>query len=149
MQELWKQFQDLCSFVNDNIGVIVVFITASATIVEKSPTAFKPISSLLKWLNTQSNKEVLEKIGDIKKEVDGLKVSVGKIDEKVDDNERARIRNEILTFSHALREGKKFENDAFKHIQELYHKYHDKLGGNGLITEEYEYIMSIYNSMVF
>lgn len=149
MQEIWKVISDVCTFIGDHLAAILLAVTAIAGIIEKSKVAAKPISKFLVWLNRLSNKEVLDKIEEVKKDVSSLHDQVTILDEKVDTNERDRIRNEILTFGNRLREGKKYSKDAFKHIQEIYYKYHEELHGNGLVTDEYEYIMSVYNTIEF
>ena len=149
MQELWKIIKDGITFINENLGIIIVLITAFATLVEKSPVAFKPISKILDKLNKMSNKEVIDEINIVKKNIDEINIKIDNLEEKTDDNERDRIRNEILMFGNALRCGQTFPKDNFEHIRDIYQKYHEKLHGNGLITEEYSYIMNIYNNIKF
>lgn len=149
MQEIWKIISDACSFIGDHLAAVLLAVTAIAGIIEKSKVAAKPISKFFTWINKMSNKEVLDKIEEVKKDVNNLQDKVIILDEKVDSNERDRIRNEILTFSSHLRDGKKYSKDAFKHIQDIYYKYHEELHGNGLVSEEYEYIMAVYNNTKF
>ena len=77
-----------------------------------------------------------------------LDKKITKVDEKVDINERDRIRYEILQFSGSLRNGLiRTEND-YTHIEELYDKYHNALKANSYITSEMDFIRSCRNSIV-
>lgn len=80
--------------------------------------------------------------------IDELDKKITKIDEKVDINERDRIRYEILQFSGSLRNGLTRTDNDYTHIEELYDKYHNQLNANSYITSEIEFIRSCRNTVV-
>ena len=80
--------------------------------------------------------------------IDDLNKKITKVDEKVDINERDRIRYEILQFSGSLRNGLKRTEYDYQHIEELYQKYHEVLKANSYITSEIEFIRSCKNTVV-
>lgn len=80
--------------------------------------------------------------------IDELDKKITKIDEKVDINERDRIRYEILQFSGSLRNGLTRTGNDYQHIEELYQKYHEVLKANSYITSEIEFIRSCKNTVV-
>lgn len=80
--------------------------------------------------------------------IDDLNKKITKVDEKVDINERDRIRYEILQFSGSLRNGLTRTDNDYTHIEELYEKYHNQLNANSYITSEIEFIRSCRNTVV-
>lgn len=78
--------------------------------------------------------------------IDSLGKQITKVDEKVDENEKDRIRYEILQFSNSLRSGKQKTENDYTHIEELYQKYHEKLHANSYISSEMDYIRSCKNN---
>lgn len=80
--------------------------------------------------------------------IDDLNKKITKVDEKVDINERDRIRYEILQFSGSLRNGLMRTDNDYTHIEELYDKYHNQLNANSYITSEIEFIRSCRNTVV-
>lgn len=135
---------NILQYLSGNLGIILTFLTVIAGIIEKSKTSWKPVSALFRWIGKKTNQDLYDKLEETNKKVDGVIITVGKVEAKVDANERDRIKQEILAFSNSLRDGKGHTKDEFQHIQEIYYKYHDELNGNGLITEEYEFIRSVY-----
>lgn len=77
-----------------------------------------------------------------------LDKKITKVDEKVDINERDRIRYEILQFSGSLRNGLTRTENDYTHIEELYEKYHNTLKANSYITSEMDFIRGCRNSIV-
>ena len=98
--------------------------------VEIVPVKFNPISSLLKWIGKNLNGDLINR--------------VEKLEEKVDENEKGRIRHEIYTFANNLRNSKReYTADEFQHIFKINEKYR-KMGGNGQIKVEMKYIQEKY-----
>ena len=77
-----------------------------------------------------------------------LNKKITKVDEKVDINERDRIRYEILQFSGSLRNGLTRTENDYTHIEELYEKYNNTLKANSYITREMNFIRGCRNSIV-
>lgn len=80
-------------------------------------------------------------LGGIRKDVAGLQ---GQIDE----NEKDRIRWEVLDFANSCRNGRRHTKDEFQHIIALNDKYKRLLtktnDTNGVFDEEYAYIKRLY-----
>lgn len=85
--------------------------------------------------------ETTEELKQIK---DDLKEQRGMID----DNEKDRIRWEILAFANSCRNNQKHTKDEFQHIIDLNDKYKVLLertqDKNGVFEAEYDYIKKLY-----
>ena len=80
-------------------------------------------------------------LGNIRKDISRLM-------EQVDENEKDRIRWEVLDFANSCRNGRRHTKDEFVHIITLNDKYKallKKTGDtNGVFDAEYEYIKRLY-----
>lgn len=125
-----------------NADNAVSIIAILSVFFELTPIKINPISSLLKYIGTKLNEDVIA-------EVTSMKAEIKKIDDKVDQNEIDRIRWEILDFANSCRNQKKHTREEFLHIIELNEKYHsiidEKQIKNGQIDIEYGFIEKLYN----
>lgn len=80
--------------------------------------------------------------------LDDIITKVGDIEKEVKENEKDRIRWEVLEFANSCRNGRKHTQDEFKHIITLNKKYQKLLKAtndeNGVFELEYEYIKKLY-----
>lgn len=80
-------------------------------------------------------------LGGIRKDVAGLQ-------SQIDENEKDRIRWEVLDFANSCRNGRRHTKDEFQHIITLHDKYKRLLqktnDTNGVFDEEYAYIKRLY-----
>lgn len=80
--------------------------------------------------------------------LDGIIIKVNEIENSVMENEKDRIRWEILDFANSCRNGRKHTKDEFEHIVTLNKKYRKLLKAtgdeNGVFEMEYEYIKKLY-----
>ena len=78
----------------------------------------------------------------------GLRKDVAAIQSTVDENEKDRIRWEVLDFANACRNGRRHTKDEFQHIITLNGKYKELLkktdDKNGVFDAEYAYILDLY-----
>ena len=78
----------------------------------------------------------------------GVRKDIKSIQETVDENEKDRIRWEVLDFANACRNGIRHTKDEFQHIITLKGKYEillKKTGDkNGVFDAEYAYILNLY-----
>ena len=85
---------------------------------------------------------------DIQKDLKDLKDALKEQNKKINENEKDRIRWEILDFANSCHNGKNHTYDEFKHIMELNDKYKKLLretdDENGVFDVEYEYIRGLY-----
>lgn len=78
----------------------------------------------------------------------GIRKEIASIRTLIDENEKDRIRWEVLDFANSCRNGRRHTKDEFQHIITLNSKYkvllkrtHDE---NGVFDAEYEYILDLY-----
>lgn len=116
--------------MNGIIEQILSLLCMAGVVIEFVPIKFNPISSFLKWLGKNFNGEMIDRIS--------------KLETKVDNNEKDRIRHEIFTFANNMRNRKReYTAQEFQHIFEINEKYR-KMGGNGQIKVEMKYIQEKY-----
>ena len=116
----------LLKHANDLIGLLAIFGIA----VEVTPVRYNPVTKILEYIGKNVNREMLDRIN--------------KLESKVDNNEKDRIRHEIFTFANNMRNDKrKYTAEEFQHIFEINEKYR-KMGGNGQIKVEMKYIQEKY-----
>lgn len=69
----------------------------------------------------------------------------------VDENEVKRLRGEILNFGNSLRRGERHTYEDFQYIIEVHDDYerllHKLKRKNGVVTETFGYIMSVYHKL--
>jgi len=90
--------------------------------------------NLLEWIGNKFNGKVLRRVEALEK--------------SMDDNEKDRIRYEVLDFANSCRNKRRHTKDEFEHIITLQGKYEallKKTGDrNGVFDEEYEYVRELY-----
>lgn len=78
----------------------------------------------------------------------GLRKDIKTIQDTIDENEKDRIRWEVLDFANACRNGRKHTKDEFQHIITLNGKYKALLkktnDENGVFDAEYDYVFGLY-----
>ena len=136
----------------------------SSWVIQVSPIKINPWTSLLKWLgkaiNAGTEKKIEEmqdrfenKLSEIKnqfeKELSEVKRQLAEQMVTIDENEKDRIRNEVLSFATSCRRGIHHTKDEFDHIITIHKKYESLLqktsDENGVFTEEYDFILEIYH----
>lgn len=81
-----------------------------------------------------------------KDEISNLHKEILRVSDENDDNERSRIRRDIMKYGDIARKGESISSRAFESLRLDYEKYHGALHGNGIVTEEYEFIRDYYNN---
>lgn len=64
---------------------------------------------------------------------------ISRLEKKQDENERDRLRAEVMIAANKLHNGQRLTTADYKHIEHVYTKYKE-LGGNSYIDEQMEYI---------
>ena len=123
---------------------------------------FKPVRRLITYIykrisgDKDKNEKILSKINELEQtftnRVDNLEntlsTKIQEVSDRNDENEKDRIRWEILDFANSCRNGRKHSKEEFNHIIELrvkYEKLLEKTGDeNGVFEEDYKYIQSLY-----
>ena len=125
------QISQIISWFSRNLWIPIIAILS---IIEIAPIKIDPWKTIFKWIGNQL-------LGDTKNTIDDLR-------KEVKDNEKDRIRWEILDFANSGRNGRRHSRDEFKHIIELDTKYRKLLSetndSNGVFDIEIEYIKELY-----
>ena len=121
---------------------IVAILLVLSVFIQIAPIKINPWSSLVKWIGKTLNSH-------LESEVSKLNQAIGRINHDIDQNEKDRIRWEILDFASGCREGRLHTKDEFQHVITLNDKYKKLLAKtgdtNGVFDEEYKYIQDIYH----
>ena len=87
-------------------------------------------------------------LGSVRKEIGAIRDDIETIRGQVSENEKDRIRWEVLDFANSCRNGRKHTKDEYQHIISLKDKYDGLLKStgdkNGVFDVEYEYILGLY-----
>ena len=160
-------FQGVYDFFSNNIILItiVLVLVTIATILEKSEKISTPISTLIKKHKAKRKREeemfdavqtILTEVQELKDKDNEKNDHFAKIDSKLDalsarvlENEADRLRDVLFGCGNNCRRGIFLGTDSYRHIQEVYFKYSNKLRQNGAGKQEYDYITNYYNSQDF
>lgn len=120
--------------------IVAVLLTLSV-FIQIAPIKINPWTSLIKWIGTILNADLSNKVSLLEK-------TVNQISTDIDENEKDRIRWQVLDFASTCREGHLHTKDEFEHIIALNDKYKKLLtktnDSNGYFDEQYKYIQNIY-----
>lgn len=146
-------------WIENNIPLVIIIFTF---VIQITPIKWNPWSQLFKWIgkliNTEMNKKIADLIDSTKQLNKKLEDETRKLDNKitdlrimVDENEKDRIRYEVLNFANSCHNHIRHTKDEFEHIIALNDKYNlllERTGDkNGVYTAEYEYIRGIYTRL--
>ena len=121
---------------------VVAVLLVLSVFIQIAPIKINPWSSLIKWIGKTLNSRLQQEI---------LKINniIKNISSDIDQNEKDRIRWQVLDFASSCREGRLHTKDEFQHIIALNDKYKKLLAKtddkNGVFDEEYKYIQEIYH----
>lgn len=130
--------QQILEWCGKNIWAILLALSA---LIQITPIKINPWSAIFRWIGDKANHELKEKINNIDGKVDELS-------KQRKEDEKDRIRWEILDFANSCRNGRKHTKDEYLHIIELNTKYKKLLketdDENGVFEVEYGYIQKLY-----
>ena len=105
--------------------------------IQITPIKINPWTSLFQWIGKTITGNACSKI-------DNVIEKINCIETEVRNNEKDRIRWEILDFANSCHNGRKHTKDEYRHIDKLNRKYIQLLqetdDSNGEFEAEYEYI---------
>lgn len=131
---------EILNWLSSNIIQIIIILSI---FVQISPIKWNPISSFVKWFGKLITSNLEPKIKS-------LTDTVNDIQNQVNENEKDRIRWEILDFANSCRNGRLHTKEEFKHIIDLNDKYKKLLAlkddKNGVFEADYEYINRLYQT---
>lgn len=137
--------QQVVEWIGKNLWTIVVIVSL---FIQFTPIKLNPWSALFKWVGKTITGDACKKIDALVLKVDKIDQDVSKINQDVTNNEKDRIRWEILDFANSCRNNRRHTRDEFQHIVALNDKYMDLLkktnDKNGVFELEYDYIQKIY-----
>lgn len=111
-------------------------------VIQFSPIKWNPWSKILGWIGKLINAELLKKIEAQDAKIDALRLDM-------DENEKDRIRNEVLSFANECRRHIDHTKEEFEHVISLKKKYDAILkrtnDANGVFDADYEYVQEIYH----
>ena len=123
--------QQVIEWIGDHI--VAVLVTLSV-FIQIAPIKINPWSSLIKWIGKMLN--------------GNLQQQVIELSNTIDENEKDRIRWQVLDFANSCRNGRRHTKDEFQHIITLNDKYAELLkrtnDKNGYFDEEYKYIKELF-----
>ena len=140
------------------ITVVTAFITAVLLFIEHSKKiVFRPLSKLADllfgWLHKTDHERMdmlentLTEFMKVSAESDEKIINIIQgVEDSIRINEKDRIRNIIFSYGRVARSHGHITTDEWRYIQDLYYKYHNDLGGNGQVTEEYDFVKGYYYS---
>lgn len=154
--ETWSK---IVGWVENNIPLVVIIFTF---VIQITPIKWNPWSQLFKWIgkliNTETDKKINDLIDSTKKlnkkledETQSLDNKITGLHKMVDENEKDRIRYEVLDFANSCHNNRRHTKDEFEHIIALNDKYDILLqrtgDKNGIYKAEYEYLMKLYKKL--
>ena len=123
---------------------IAASLAILSIVIEVAPIKLNPWSYLLKSLGNKINADVINRLEIVEGQ---LKAQ----DSKIDNNEKDRIRYEILDFARSCRKNDPHTKEEFDHILEQYDKYEVILAKleqpNGKVTQAMKYITQLYHTV--
>ena len=132
------QAQQVWAWIGTHLWQLIILIP---TFIQIAPIKINPWSALLKWVGKMIMENACGKI-------DSVITKLNNLEKEVKENEKDRIRWEILDFANSCHIGREHTKDEFKHIIDLNDKYETLLSQtedrNGVFRAEYEYIYGLY-----
>lgn len=132
-------------------------------IIQITPIKINPWTKIFKWIgkliteDTDKNiKQLIKKTTELESTITSVqndfKIETTAIRKGIDENEKDRIRWEILDFANSCRNGRRHTKDEFQHVIALNDKYKTLLektnDKNGVFEVEYQYILNLYNKQL-
>ena len=137
--------QKVADWLVHNIIQVALIISI---FIQVTPIKINPWSKLFKWIGGLITAESDKKINQLIETTDEMQKNIKTLQQNMDENEKDRIRWEILDFANSCRNGRRHTKDEFQHIITLNDKYKNLLSmtgdKNGVFEMEYEYIKRLY-----
>lgn len=142
-------------------SAMAVSLTAIITLLS---LVFKPVRQCVMFVykkithGKDRDEKILKKIADMEHtftaRVDNLEstlsTKIQEVSDRNDENEKDRIRWEILDFANSCRNGRQHSKEEYVHVIELKEKYErllEKSGDrNGVFEEDFKYIKKLYET---
>ena len=133
--------QQAWMWLKSNLPTIFWICFVASIFVEVTPIKINPWKKFFNWIGKLLTGNACSKL-------DGVIIKIDNIEKDVIENEKDRIRWEILDFANTCRNGRQHTRDEFQHIIDLNIKYKKLLektkDENGVFSIEMKYIEKIY-----
>ena len=142
-----EDISSILSLISGLLVSVAGIMTAIITIVKPLRKYFLNKISRTGMIATalkELEKKLCERIEATSTKVQNLSAHVVSLDEKIDMNEKDRLKDEIFRIGCFAREGKKINSQQFTQFEEDYDKY-TKLGGNSHAHDEHDFVVDYYN----
>lgn len=137
--------QQILEWCGHNIIVVLVGLSA---LIQITPIKINPWTALFKWIGNKVNEDLRNQIGGLNEKINNLSKDIDTLGKQRKEDEKDRIRWEMLDFANSCRNGCRHTKDEYLHIIELNDKYKKLLketnDKNGVFEVEYEYIKELY-----
>ena len=141
----------LWSTLKENAPTAALILLILSFIIEITPIKINPWTKILKSISKIVTKDACGKFDGLIIKMDKLENKFDKMEREQIENEKDRIRWEVLDFANSCRNGRKHTRDEFQHIVALNTKYKGLLkqtdDENGVFEDEYNYIHDIYDEL--
>ena len=142
MEINWQQVGD---WIAHNIVQICLLLSI---FIQITPIKINPWTTLFKWIGKLINADSNKRIDALIEKTDNMKEDIKTLTTNMNENEKDRIRWEILDFANSCRNGRRHTKDEFQHIITLNDKYKNLLAltgdKNGVFEAEYDYVKRLY-----
>ena len=105
-----KQIEAVANWFIHNIIQISVIVSA---IIQITPIKLNPWTRLFKWIGKLITADSDKKIDGLVTSTSNLETDISELRSKVDENEKDRIRWEVLDFANSCRNGRRHTKDEF------------------------------------
>ena len=163
---MWEDIVEIAKNISVLLGCIISFTTLCGICIK--PLRTKIIAKISQWSNKDEQDKAIElqnrtietttkkfdeaiqredmAIKEIQKTVNQLVDIVSELSGRIFRNEADRLRSELFDCGNRCRRDIPLSGEEFRHIQDVYKKYHEELGCNGIGEDEYNFIMRYFNS---
>lgn len=121
-------------------------------VIEVTPIKINPWSMIFKWIGKMIgqaiNAPVLTELKTVRGDLDSVRSELEDTKREQQENEKDRIRWEILDFANSCRNGRRHTKDEYEHVFRMNDKYENMLKPgekNSYFEAEYEYIKHLYS----
>ena len=137
--------QQILEWCGQNIIAVLVGLSA---LIQITPIKINPWTALFKWIGDKVNEDLRNQVGNLNEKINSLSQDIDTLGKQRKEDEKDRIRWEILDFANSCRNGRRHTKDEYLHIIELNDKYKKLLketnDKNGVFEVEYDYIKELY-----
>ena len=137
--------QQILEWCGHNIIAVLVGLSA---LIQITPIKINPWTALFKWIGEKVNEDLRNQVGGLNEKINNLSKDIDTLGKQRKEDEKDRIRWEMLDFANSCRNGRRHTKDEYLHIIELNDKYKKLLketnDKNGVFEVEYEYIKELY-----